>query len=128
MIAQNTGGPICGDTAVPVPVNIPRTKDTAADIEAALDMLFSLKSKYYGSLYNPVSNSTLRVQDVEYNDAGGGLAVWLSGKYRPTGDDCDNTRVKAQIWNTAKQFGGINGTAFYINGPHPFGDFVSNDK
>lgn len=129
MIAQKTGGKVgCGDSAVPVPVAVPRTKDTADDIEAALDMLFSLKSKYYGNLYNPVSHSTLRVQDVELDELSGSLTVWLSGKYRPTGDDCDNTRVKAQIWSTAKQFGGISSTAFYINGPHPFGDFVSNDK
>lgn len=127
MIAQNTGGPLCGDTAVKVPVAVPRTKNTAADIEAALDMLFSLKSKYYGNLYNPVSYSTLRVQEVDLDEVSGGLTVWFSGKYRPSGDDCDNIRVKAQIWNTAKQFG-VSGTAFYINGPHPFGDFLSNDK
>lgn len=127
MIVQNGGGKDgCGDT-VKVAVPIQRSKDTGKDIEAALDMLFTMKSKYYGNLYNPVSYSTLRVQDVEFTDSGG-LTVWLSGKYKPTGNDCDNILVKSQIWSTAKQFGGISGTAFYINGPHPFGDFVSNDK
>jgi len=86
-----------------------------------------MKSKYYGSLYNPVSYSTFRVADINLSEASGFLTVWLSGKYKPSGNKCDNTRVKAQIWSTAKQFGGITGTNFYINGPNPFGDFVSND-
>ena len=128
LIALKTGGPIgCGDSVVPVSVGLYRSKDTAADIKAALNMLFSMKSKYYGSLYNPVSYSTFRVADINLSEASGFLTVWLSGKYKPSGNKCDNTRVKAQIWSTAKQFGGITGTNFYINGPNPFGDFVSND-
>jgi hypothetical protein len=128
LIALNTGGTVgCGDSAVPVPAGIASTKDIGADIKAALNVLFSMKSKYYGSLYNPVSYSTFRVQKIEYEGSSGFLTVWLSGKYRPTGNDCDNTRVKAQIWSTAKQFG-VSGTNFYLNGPNPFGDFVSNDK
>lgn len=129
LIALKTGGTVgCGDSAVPVSVAIPRTKDTAADVEAALDLLFSMKNKYYGNLYNPTSYSTLRVQSIEFNDATGGMIVQLSGKYHPSGDDCDNSRVKAQIWSTAKQFPDITAATFYINGPHPFGDFVSDDR
>lgn len=128
LIAKNGAGKDGCGQAVRVAVPIQRSKDTDRDIEAALDLLFSMKSKYYGSLYNPVSFSTFRVQQIDYEEPSGGLTVWLSGKYRPTGDDCDNILVKSQIWSTAKQFGGISGTAFYINGPHPFGDFVSNDK
>jgi len=129
LVALKTGGTVgCNDSVVPVSTGIPSTKEVAKDIETALNTLFSWKGKYYGNLYNPVSYSTLRVQKIEWSASTGGLEVWLSGKYRPSGDDCDNTRVKAQIWATAKQFGGIKYTNFYINGPHPFGDFVSNDK
>ena len=128
LIALSPGGTAgCGGSAVPVSAGIARTKDIAADIKAALNALFSMKSKYYGSLYNPVSYSTFRVQKIDYENSSGFLTVWLSGKYRPTGNDCDNTWVKAQIWSTAKQFG-AKSTNFYINGPNPFGDFVSNDK
>jgi hypothetical protein len=128
LIALSPGGAAgCGGSAVAVSAGIPRTKDIAADIKAALNALFSMKSKYYGSLYNPVSYSTFRVQKIDYENSSGFLTVWLSGKYRPSGNDCDNTWVKAQIWSTAKQFG-ASSTNFYINGPNPFGDFVSNDK
>ena len=126
LIALKTGGKVgCGDSVVPMNTGIPRTKSNTEDIKAALKYLFQMKNKFVGTLYNPVSYSTIRVQDVEYtgNDH---LIIWLSGKYRPSGDDCDNTRVKAQIWSTAKQFG-VKSIDFYINGPHPFGDFVSND-
>lgn len=116
----------CSVKLVAINTGIPRSKSYSTDIKAALKYLFNLKSKYVGGLYNPVSYSTLRVQDVEFTDSGK-LKVWLSGKYRPTGNACDNARVKAQIWTTAKQFG-AKGTDFYINGPNPFGDFVSNDK
>ncbi|MCU0488550.1 MAG: hypothetical protein MUE67_06335 [Anaerolineales bacterium] len=129
LILLKTGGNVgCGDSAVPAPAGVARTKDTAADIEAALDVLFSMKSKYYGNLYNPTSYSTLRVQEVEFDEGSGALIVHLSGKYKPSGDDCDHSRVRAQIWATAKQFGGVTSTSFYINGPHPFGDFVSDDR
>jgi len=129
LILLKTGGKVgCGDSAVPAPAGVARTKDTAADIEAALDVLFSMKSKYYGNLYNPTSYSTLRVQEVEFDEGSGALVMHLSGKYKPSGDDCDHSRVRAQIWATAKQFGGVTSTSFYINGPHPFGDFVSDDR
>jgi hypothetical protein len=55
------------------------------------------------------------------------ITVNLKGTYTPSDDDCDNTRVKAQVWNTIKQQQGVETTNIYLNGI-PFGDRVSNDK
>jgi hypothetical protein len=129
LISLNTGGGVgCGDSAIGVAAGVPETGKVQTDIRSALTVLFNLNSKYVGGYYNPVSYSILRVQDVKFDGKKDHVTVWLSGKYKPTGDDCDNTRVKAQIWSTIKQFQVVHSTDIYINGPHPFGDFVSNDK
>ncbi|HEY5670657.1 MAG TPA: hypothetical protein VIS10_11710, partial [Anaerolineales bacterium] len=70
--------------------------------------------------------SRLRVEKVDL-DKGGLIEVWLSGTYKPSGDPCDNSRVKAQIWNTIKQFRGVKKTNIFLN-RIPFGDRLSNDK
>jgi hypothetical protein len=124
VVLASPGTAGCGVLA-PVYTGIPASGIQSTDIKAVLNGLFQMKSKYVGGLYNPVSFSTLKAQRVEFNN--GLLSVWLSGKYRPTGDACDNTRVKAQIWTTAKQFGDVIATNFFLNGI-PFGDFLSNDK
>jgi hypothetical protein len=103
-IQPDTGGPICGDTAVGVSSGVPRSGDIADDTAAAL-----------------------RVNNVSFNDGNGLITVNLSGTYKPSGDDCDNTRVKAQIWQTIRQWRQVKATNIYLNGI-PFGDRLSNDK
>lgn len=102
-----------------------REGDIPKDVEAGLDALFSAKWEYSGALYNPLSRSSIRVQNVEFGD--GLIQVWLAGDYNPSGDKCDNTRVKAQIWSTIRQFRGIERTNIFLNNV-PFGDRLSNDK
>jgi hypothetical protein len=126
-IQPDTGGPICGDTAVGVSSGVPRSGDIADDTAAALKVLFSYASEYVGSLSNPLWRSNLRVNNVSFNDGNGLITVNLSGTYKPSGDDCDNTRVKAQIWQTIRQWRQVKATNIYLNGI-PFGDRLSNDK
>ena len=65
------------------------------------------------------------MESVRFNS---GLAtVNLRGTYAKPDDDCDNLRVKAQVWTTVRQFRGVRTTNIYLNGI-PFGDRVSNDK
>jgi len=125
-IHRGTGGPICGtDSAIGIRGRVKQTNDVAKDVKAGLNDLFSYKSEWVGGLYNPLYISNLRVQNVKFKD--GLLTVNMTGTYKPTGDDCDNLRVKAQVWSTARQFRSVKNTNIYLNGI-PFGDRVSNDK
>jgi len=127
LIQEQVGGSICGDAAVAVGAGVKRTGSISDDVSNALKQLFSLKSEYVGGLLNPLFRSNLRVNNVNFNSKNGLITVDLTGTYKPTGDDCDNSRVKAQIWQTIRQYREIKATNIYLNGI-PFGDRLSNDK
>jgi len=127
-IQLDTGGTVgCGDSAVAVGSGVERSGDISEDVEAGLEKLLSFSGKYYGTLYNPLDASSIRVESVKFERKNGLITVNLRGTYKPSGDDCDNTRVKAQIWSTIRQFSAVKMTNIYLNGI-PFGDRVSNDK
>lgn len=113
LIAKNTAGQICGDSAVAVKTSVEQSNDVAKNVEAALKQLVGINNPWVGSLYNPVANSSLRVNDVSFKN--GNLVVRFSGNYTQPDDPCDNTRVRAQIWSTIKQFRGINSLVVYLN-------------
>ena len=127
LIQEQVGGSICGDAAVAVSSGVKSTGSISDDVSNALKQLFSLKSEYVGGLLNPLFRSNLRVNSVNFNSKNGLITVDLTGTYKPTGDDCDNSRVKAQIWQTIRQYREIKATNIYLNGI-PFGDRLSNDK
>ena len=103
---------------------VSRSGDPAKDIKIGLQKLFANKAEFYGSFYNPLFRSNLKVSDVRV--AHGLTTVNLRGDYNPSDDVCDNLRVKAQIWDTIKQFRAVEKTNIYLNGI-PFGDRLSND-
>jgi hypothetical protein len=111
---------------VAVSSGVERTSNISSNVKDALDVLFSYKSEYVGGLLNPLYRSNIRVESVDFNSKNGLITVNLQGTYKPTGDKCDNTRVKAQIWQTVRQFSAVKATNIYLNGI-PFGDRVSND-
>jgi len=117
----------CDLTVVPVSSGVKISGDIEPDIKAGLRKLFSYKEQYYGRLYNPLSRSSIRVKNVSYRSSIGLVEVYMSGDYNPSGDPCDNLRVKAQIWSTIKQFRGVKNTNIFLNNI-PFGDRLSNDK
>lgn len=127
-IHQGTGGPVCGtDSVVGVGSGVKGSGDVARDVKEALKKLFSYKNKKVGELFNPLHRSNIKVQAVEFNPGSGLISVHLTGSYKPTGNDCDNTRVKAQVWTTVRQFSAVKATNIFLNGI-PFGDRLSNDK
>ncbi len=127
-IRLKTGGTTgCGDSLVAVSSGVRISGDISEDVAAGLERLFSIKEKFIGALYNPLSISSIRVDKVDFDSRSGLITVYLRGTYRPSGDDCDHTRVKAQVWSTIRQFRGVEKTNVYLNGI-PFGDRVSNDK
>lgn len=117
----------CGEVAIGVGIGQSRSNEISKDAEIALANLFSYKSEYVFGLYNPLFRSNIKVSSVDFSRSSGHITVNLRGTYKKPQDDCDNLRVKAQVWSTAKQFRGVKTTNIYLNGI-PFGDRVSNDK
>jgi len=127
-IQLDTGGSVgCGDSVIAVGTGVERSGNIANDVKAGLAKLLATSGKYFGTLYNPLDPSNIRVESVKFNRDNGLITVNFRGTYKPSGDDCDATRVKAQIWSTIRQFSGVKMTNIYLNGI-PFGDRVSNDK
>lgn len=112
--AGKTGPQIgCGDSLIPVR----RTIEPAANpITAALNLLFSVKTQFYGEsgLYNALYQSNLSVQSAEV-DASGNANVALVGQYQ-LGGTCDTPRFKAQIEQTILSISGVNSTNILLNG------------
>jgi hypothetical protein len=76
------------------------------DVATALRRLFS-KVKGAGELVNPAYLSNIEVQSVTFTPYSGLVDVRLSGTYVRSGDRCDDSRVRAQVWTTIRQFPGV---------------------
>jgi Sporulation and spore germination len=126
-ILPKTDGPVgCGDSLVKVNTGLYRTGDNATDIATALRNLFN-KQQYIGNLYNPVYLSNWRIDSVEFKDYEGLANVSLSGGYVRSGDRCDDSRVRAQIWTTIRQFPGVKTVYILMNG-NLLGDILAAGK
>ncbi len=102
----------CGDSAIPVQVEIPPTQGV---LNAALTALLSVKSQYYGQsgLYNALYQSNLQVESLSIDN--GKASVYLTGTLS-MGGECDTPRVQAQLEQTVLQFPTVTQAAIYING------------
>ena len=116
-IQKKSGGNVaCGDTLVPLTVNLYRTKSVEEDIGRALNTLFSFHSAEFGELYNPLYLSNLSVVSVSY-DPTGKTVVDLKGDIKLSNDKCDSSRIFAQLVATIRQFPGIVGNpSIQLNG------------
>jgi len=116
-----TGTPVgCGDSVVPVQVEIPPTQGV---LKAALVALLSVKDQYYGQsgLYNALYQSDLQVESLSIN--GSKASVYLTGTLL-MGGECDSPRVQAQLEQTVLQFQNVTEVAIFINGK-PLVDILS---
>jgi len=117
-----SGLPIgCGDSIVPVQIEIPPTQGV---LKAALDALLSNKAQYYGQsgLYNALYQSDLQLDRVSV-DSNGKASVYLTGTLI-MGGECDTPRVQAQLEQTVLQFPSVTGVDIFINGK-PIADALS---
>jgi hypothetical protein len=108
-----TGIPVgCGDSAVPVQVQI---RPTQGVLKAVLEALLAIKDQYYGQsgLYNALYQADLQVDSV--NITAGKATVYLSGSLT-MGGECDNPRVQAQLEQTVLQFSTVTEADIFING------------
>lgn len=125
-IHRGTGGSICGsDSVIAIRSGVKQTGDVAKDIKAGLKKLLSYKGEMLGAYYNPLYRSNMHVKKVTFKQ--GMLKVYLTGTYVRSGDDCDNTRVRAQVWSTVKQYKDVKSTIIYLN-DLLLGDRLANDK
>jgi len=102
----------CGDSAVPVTVNI---QPTNAVLRASLNKLLSIHDQYYGEsgLYNALYQSNLTIGSL--NIVAGQAQIYLNGSLL-IGGACDSPRVKAQLEEIALQFSTVSSVIVYING------------
>lgn len=101
----------CGDSAVPVQVEIQPTQGV---LRAALDSLLGLKQQFYGEsgLYNSLYQSNLQVESVKVEN--GTAVIHLTGTLM-LGGECDNPRVAAQLEETARQFSTVKEVSIFLN-------------
>jgi hypothetical protein len=102
----------CGDSVVPVEVEI---EPTIAPLTAALKRLLSLGTREYGlsGFYNALYRSDLTVDDVDIEN--GEAIIRLSGQLT-VGGVCDGPRIRAQLRETALQYGTVDQVSILING------------
>jgi hypothetical protein len=101
----------CGDSLVPVQVQVPPTQ---AVLRASLDALLGIKEQHYGQsgLYNALYQSDLKVEKISLQD--GAATVYLTGTLQ-LGGECDNPRVQAQLEQTVRQFPSITSFDIFLN-------------
>ncbi len=102
----------CGDSAVPVTINI---EPTVAPLTAAFENMFAIDEQYYGQsgLYNALHQSELSVQGIDIDQ--GHAIIALTGELQ-LGGTCDTPRVEAQLIQTALQYSTINTVSVTLNG------------
>lgn len=106
----------CGDSVIMVNTGLYRTGDVEQDVATALSQLFSYHRDYWGELYNSLWKSNMAVTSVEYTPAQSKVSIQLDGTYVRTGDPCDNSRSRAQIWSTIRQFDGVQEVYILLRG------------
>lgn len=127
LIQTDTGGPVaCGDSAIKINTGLARSGDVEADVRAALRSLL-VKSQYIAGLYNPVYLSNLAVANVDFKAYSGLVSVDLEGTYVRSGDRCDDSRVRAQVWSTIRQFKEVKTVYILLNG-NLLGDILATGK
>ncbi|HLI52681.1 MAG TPA: hypothetical protein VKU87_12860 [Thermomicrobiaceae bacterium] len=111
--AGGTAG--CGDSLVPVTVDLGSASTTEAKISAALTRVFAIHSQYYGQsgLYDALYQSHLTVDSVRLD--GTRAIVNLSCSFS-LGGECDTPRVLGQIERTITQFSGADSTYVVYKG------------
>jgi hypothetical protein len=67
------------------------------------------------------------VQSVEIKKFDGSALVNLAGTYVRSDDRCDDSRVRAQVWSTIRQFPEVKTVKVLLNG-NLLGDILATGK
>lgn len=107
----------CGDSLVPVPVDLPPDVEP---LQGAIEVLLAADEE---GLYNALAQSDLQVDGFQVED--GEAIIALSGDFL-IGGTCDVPRVRAQLEETALQFDEVDGVEFLIDGD-PLNAFLAGE-
>jgi len=99
----------------------------AANVERALNSLFATGVQYVGNLYNPLYQSRLSVNNIDYKKSTGVMVVYLTGSFVKPKDNCDRQRYRAQVWQTIYQFPEVKRAHVWVN-QHLLGDLLVPTK
>ena len=108
----------CGDSAVPVEMQIPAGQEP---LQAALEALFSIRQSQYDRYYNALYQSSLQVERIEVDTQQ--VKVFLTGSLI-SGGVCDDPRILAQLDQTVRKAAGVAEGAIFIN-DRPLEDWFS---
>jgi len=102
----------CDDSVVPVEVLV---EPTIAPLTAALNKMLSIDTRTYADtgLYNVFHQSNLALDTVRIEN--GRAVIGLTGALQLSGV-CDEPRVRAQLRQTALQYGTVDEVSIFING------------
>jgi hypothetical protein len=104
-----SGPPVgCGNSLVPVTVDVPAAGSTEGKITQALLALFAIRRQFYGQsgLYTALYMNNLVVDRVELQ--GSVAAIYLAGTLS-LGGECDDPRAEGQVAETARLVPGVTG-------------------
>ena len=92
----------CGDfTLEPIISKRIRTGDKLQDVQIALNMLFSVGSKYYGPYYNALWDTHFTIESTEYIARKDYMIITFGGYFPFTQlSTCDKQGIRQQIWAT----------------------------
>ncbi|HKI06710.1 MAG TPA: GerMN domain-containing protein [Thermoanaerobaculia bacterium] len=109
----------CGDSAVPVEVEMPAPMPA---LWGSMESLLTAGKRYESQgFYNALANSPLRVQKIERS--GATARIYLAG-YMEIGGECDSPRVLSQLTETATQFKDVDKAEVFLDGK-PLAELLS---
>ncbi len=111
----------CGDSLLPISVQIDTSGSIEQQITDALNKLLSMDEQFDGQsgLYNALYQSDLSVESITLDN--GHATVNLTGSLQ-VGGVCDEPRVDQQIRQTVLQFDGVDSATILLNGQKLFND------
>ena len=97
----------CGDfTLEPIISKRIRTGDKLQDVQIALNMLFSVSSKYYGPYYNALWDTHFTIESTQYIARKDYMIITFGGYFPFTQlSTCDKQGIRQQIWTTFFHYG-----------------------
>lgn len=107
----------CGDfTLEPIISKRYRTGDKLQDVQIALNMLFNVGTRYYGTYYNALWQTDMNIVSFEYNPKRD-YAIIDFGGFLPVMEmtACDKHGLREQVWKTFFHYG-FKEKSFTING------------
>lgn len=97
----------CGEiTTEPIISKRFRTGDKVEDFQIALNMLFSIGSKYWGKYYNALWDTHFTIESAEYRAKNDYIILKFGGDFPYVRlSSCDKHGIREQIWATWRHYG-----------------------